>query len=78
MAFNLKMIAVGGGKVSAHLIEQAEEIGHEQWILNDIEACGDNREEYRVGPAPFTSEILVAYLCDYIAQKKRLAYSVWC
>lgn len=46
-----------------------EELGHEQWILDDIEACGYSREEYRVGPAPFTSEIMVAYLFDYIARK---------
>ena len=54
-------------KVIADYIE--EEIGHEQWILNDIEACGYNREEYELGDAPFTSEIMVAYLYDYVTRK---------
>jgi pyrroloquinoline quinone (PQQ) biosynthesis protein C len=44
----------------------AEETGHEQWILNDIEACGYERTEYESGPAPLTSEIMIAYLYDYI------------
>ena len=54
-------------KVIADYID--EEIGHEQWILNDIEACGYNREKYRLGAAPFTSEIMVAYLYDYVTRK---------
>jgi pyrroloquinoline quinone (PQQ) biosynthesis protein C len=54
-------------KVIADYID--EEIGHEQWILNDIESCGYNREEYRLGAAPFASEIMVAYLFDYITRK---------
>ena len=54
-------------KVIADYID--EEIGHEQWILNDIESCGFNREEYRLGAAPFASEIMVAYLFDYITRK---------
>jgi pyrroloquinoline quinone (PQQ) biosynthesis protein C len=54
-------------KVIADYID--EEIGHEQWILNDIEASGYNREEYRLGAAPFTSEIMVAYLYDYVTRK---------
>jgi pyrroloquinoline quinone (PQQ) biosynthesis protein C len=49
-----------------------EEIGHEQWILNDIEACGYNREQFASGDAPFTSEILVAYLYDCIARRNPL------
>jgi pyrroloquinoline quinone (PQQ) biosynthesis protein C len=54
-------------KVVADYID--EEIGHEQWILNDIESCGYNREEYRLGAAPFASEIMVAYLYDYVTRK---------
>lgn len=46
-----------------------EEIGHEQWILNDIESCGYSRNDYENGSAPFTSEIMIAYLYDYIARK---------
>ena len=54
-------------KVVADYID--EEIGHEQWILDDIQACGFSREEYEHGEAPFTSEVLVSYLYDYVSRK---------
>ena len=38
-----------------------EEKGHEEWILNDIEACGADKEAVRFGqPLPAT-EMMVAY-----------------
>lgn len=38
-----------------------EEKGHEEWILNDIEACGTDKEAVRFGtPLPAT-EMMVAY-----------------
>lgn len=46
-----------------------EEIGHEQWILNDIEACGFDRNEYEHAGAPYSSELLVAFLYDYVQRK---------
>ncbi|MFN3235880.1 MAG: TenA family transcriptional regulator [Pseudomonadales bacterium] len=46
----------------------AEEAGHEVWILDDIEACGFNRETFRFAPAPFHTEILVAFLYDYVTR----------
>lgn len=46
-----------------------EEIGHEQWILNDIEACGFDRKIFENGQAPHTSELMVAYLYDFISRK---------
>jgi pyrroloquinoline quinone (PQQ) biosynthesis protein C len=46
-----------------------EEIGHEQWILNDIEACGFNRKSFEEGQAPYHSEMMVAYLYDFISRK---------
>ncbi|UFH50814.1 TenA family transcriptional regulator [Pseudomonas sp. KNUC1026] len=45
-----------------------EEYGHEQWILNDIKACGGDWEAVRDGrPAP-PIELMVAYLYDLIAR----------
>lgn len=41
-----------------------EEAGHEQWILNDIEASGASRQTFATAPAPFESEMLVSYLYD--------------
>ena len=46
----------------------AEENGHEQWILDDLRACGDDAEAVRRGlPAPAT-ELMVAYVYDYVAR----------
>lgn len=41
-----------------------EELGHQEWILNDIAACGGDREAVRNGvPSPET-ELMVAYAYD--------------
>lgn len=43
-----------------------EETGHQEWILNDIRACGADPEQYRYGiPHPET-ELMVAYAYDTI------------
>lgn len=45
-----------------------EERGHEEWILDDLRACGEDAEAVRAGaPAPAT-ELMVAYVYDYIAR----------
>jgi pyrroloquinoline quinone (PQQ) biosynthesis protein C len=45
-----------------------EEQGHEEWILQDLRACGDDPDSARrAAPAPAT-ELLVAYVYDYIAR----------
>jgi pyrroloquinoline quinone (PQQ) biosynthesis protein C len=47
----------------------AEEIGHEEWILNDIAASGGDPDVVRDGaPAPAT-ELMVAYAYDYVARR---------
>ncbi|MDP2247243.1 MAG: iron-containing redox enzyme family protein, partial [Nitrosomonadales bacterium] len=43
-----------------------EELGHQEWILNDITACGGDAEAVRQGqPAPPT-ELMVAYAYDMV------------
>lgn len=43
-----------------------EELGHQEWILNDIAACGADAEQVRQGrPGPAT-ELMVAYAYDTI------------
>jgi len=43
-----------------------EELGHQEWILNDIEACGFDKEDARNSiPAPAT-ELMVAYAYDTV------------
>jgi pyrroloquinoline quinone (PQQ) biosynthesis protein C len=46
----------------------AEETGHDAWILDDLRASGDDPEAARrAQPAPAT-ELMVAYVYDYIAR----------
>jgi len=51
-----------------------EERGHEEWILNDIAACGSDAEAVRRGtPAPAT-ELMVAYVHDYVARRNPVGF----
>jgi len=43
-----------------------EELGHQEWILNDIKACGSDSEAVRDGQAGFATELMVAYAYDMI------------
>lgn len=43
-----------------------EEIGHDQWILNDITATGGNANEVQHSTPGFAVEMLVAYAYDFI------------
>lgn len=44
----------------------AEEIGHEEWILNDIAAAGGDPEAIRNGHPGMPAELMVAYAYDLI------------
>lgn len=50
----------------AHYI--GEEIGHEEWVLNDITACGGNAERVRNGTPHSSTELMVAYAWDTISR----------
>ncbi|MCU7939860.1 MAG: iron-containing redox enzyme family protein [gamma proteobacterium symbiont of Bathyaustriella thionipta] len=43
-----------------------EELGHQEWILNDITATGMNAEHVRFGQASQATELMVAYAYDLI------------
>lgn len=45
-----------------------EELGHQEWILNDIRACGANAEAVRNGKPRAATELMVAYAYDMIAR----------
>ncbi|MCQ4268688.1 iron-containing redox enzyme family protein [Pseudomonas stutzeri] len=45
-----------------------EEIGHQEWILNDIRACGGDDEAVRHGQPALPTELMVAYVYDRIAR----------
>jgi len=56
----------------AHYIE--EEIGHQEWILNDIAACGADAEAVRHGQPAFATELMVAYGYDTIARGNPIGF----
>lgn len=50
-----------------------EENGHEEWILDDIHACGYSRESARGRPPGLATELLVAYAYDSIRRVSPLS-----
>lgn len=56
----------------AHYIE--EEIGHQEWILNDIKACGADAEAVRHGRPAFATELMVSYAYDTIARGNPIGF----
>lgn len=51
-----------------------EEYGHHEWILNDLEACGEDREAIRQGTPDTSIELMVAYLYDRIQRGNPAAF----
>ncbi len=43
-----------------------EEYGHQEWILNDIRACGADAEAVRRGTPNLPTELMVSYVYDQI------------
>ncbi len=51
-----------------------EELGHQEWILNDLEACGVDKEVVRNGRPSAATELMVAYAYDTIARVDPLGF----
>jgi pyrroloquinoline quinone (PQQ) biosynthesis protein C len=51
-----------------------EEVGHQEWILNDIKACGGDAEAVRHGRPGTAAEIMVAYAYDMIARVNPIGF----
>ena len=51
-----------------------EEIGHHEWILNDIAACGADPESVRYGLPSHETELMVAYAYDTIARRNPVGF----
>lgn len=45
-----------------------EEVGHQEWILNDIAHAGGDAEAVRYGEPNFATEMMVAYAYDYVCR----------
>jgi pyrroloquinoline quinone (PQQ) biosynthesis protein C len=43
-----------------------EELGHQEWILNDIEAAGGDKEAVRNSQPNYATELMVAYAYDMV------------
>jgi pyrroloquinoline quinone (PQQ) biosynthesis protein C len=51
-----------------------EELGHQEWILNDIAACGADKEQVRHGQPAQATELMVAYAYDMINRINPLGF----
>jgi len=51
-----------------------EELGHQEWILNDIAACGGNKDSVRYGKPSLQTELMVSYAYDTINRINPLAF----
>ncbi|MDQ6954970.1 MAG: iron-containing redox enzyme family protein [Mariprofundaceae bacterium] len=51
-----------------------EEMGHQEWILNDISVTGKDKELVRAGMPLVETELMVAYAYDTIARKNPVGF----
>ena len=51
-----------------------EEIGHQEWIVNDIAACGFDKEAVRSGRPALATELMVSYAYDTVQRVNPLGF----
>ena len=51
-----------------------EELGHQEWILNDIAACGFDKEDVRHAQPSAATELMVAYAYDTVQRVNPLGF----
>ncbi|GAB2924188.1 TenA family transcriptional regulator [Rheinheimera gaetbuli] len=51
-----------------------EELGHQEWVLNDIAACGFDKQQARLSTPAFATEMMVSYAYDAIRRTNPLAF----
>ena len=51
-----------------------EELGHQEWILNDIAACGFDKEAVRDGSPGQATELMVSYAYDTIMRVNPMGF----
>jgi len=51
-----------------------EELGQQEWILNDIEACGFDKEKARNAEPNMETELMISYAYDTIQRKNPLNF----
>ncbi|WP_238526957.1 TenA family transcriptional regulator [Brumicola nitratireducens] len=51
-----------------------EELGHQEWVLNDIANCGYDKEVVRATPPSMATELMVAYAYDMVNRVNPLGF----
>ena len=51
-----------------------EETGHQEWVLNDIAACGANKEQVRRSKPNLATEVMVSYAYDTVHRINPLGF----
>lgn len=51
-----------------------EELGHQEWILNDVAACGADKEKVRQGKPGAATELMVAYAYDTVTRNNPMGF----
>jgi len=51
-----------------------EELGHQEWILNDIAACGADKKMVRQSRPNMATELMVAYAYDTVTRNNPMAF----
>lgn len=51
-----------------------EELGHQEWVLNDIAATGADKEQVRHGTPRLATELMVSYAYDTVLRGNPLAF----
>ena len=51
-----------------------EELGHHEWILNDLENCGEDKAAVRQGKPGMATELMIAYAYDTVQRKNPLGF----
>jgi pyrroloquinoline quinone (PQQ) biosynthesis protein C len=51
-----------------------EELGHQEWILNDIAACGGDPESVRRSQPSAATELMVAYAYDTVMRRNPMGF----
>lgn len=51
-----------------------EEVGHEEWILNDIQTAGGDKEDVRASKPNLETQVMIAYNYDYMTRKNPVGF----
>ena len=51
-----------------------EELGHQEWILNDLAACGADAQAVRHGEPNAATELMVAYAYDTVMRRNPMGF----